>query len=216
MSLQDAAEKSGLLGWADLAHVSFKQSIARKHDLGTFATTSRNARSKNSAAAAQAAAAAAQASAEQGRGADAEATAAAAEATLRALTAPQVTSPVLSNHGSQDSVHGSNPELASHTGESSANGAASASGPNSNGTPPDWMRQPCPLHLTQRTGKIVIQEEDLAITLERSTHNRGLPGGVLSGVRPTGSCLYKHKMGVYAATVAAAAAAANAANGGST
>jgi hypothetical protein len=217
---QDAAEKAGLLGWADLAHVSFKQSVARKHELGAYASASRNARAAKNSAAAQASSQPGGANPGNGvgtggTGVEAEAAGAAAAAVLRALTAP--TGKALSSGGNsavslQDTATGGGDvhRTTSLNSEEGGNGAAAANhvgNGSSNSSVGDWTRQPCPLFLP-RGGRIVIQEEDLAITLSRSTHNRGLPNTVLSSARPTGSCLYKHKLGVYALTAAAAAAGA--------
>jgi hypothetical protein len=64
------------------------------------------------------------------------------------------------------------------------------------GAAASWANQPCPL-VMPRHNHIVIQDEDLAVTLARSSHNPGLPDTIVSSVRPTGSCLYKCKMGLY-------------------
>jgi hypothetical protein len=207
------------LGWADLAHVSFKQSVARKHELGAYASVSRNARAAKNSAAAQASSQPGGTNPENGAGpggtgVETEAAGAAAAAVLRALTSP--TGKALSSGGNsavslQDTATGGGDvHRTTSLNEEGTNGAATANhvgNGSSNSSVGDWTRQPCPLFLP-RGGRIVIQEEDLAITLSRSTHNRGLPNTVLSSARPTGSCLYKHKLGVYALTAAAAAAGA--------
>ncbi len=45
MISQDKAEKAGLLGWNDLALASFKNSVARKHELGAHIHNSKKGRS---------------------------------------------------------------------------------------------------------------------------------------------------------------------------
>ena len=58
-----------------------------------------------------------------------------------------------------------------------------------------WSPQPCPLVIPRNSN--VLREEDLAITLARSSHSKNLPGDVLSSTRTTGTCLFKWKMGIY-------------------
>lgn len=192
--LQEAAEKAGLLGWSDLAAVTFKQNVARKHELGPYTVNTRSAKARSSlSGAASAAAHAAAAVTAEG---DGEGAARAAVATLAALTSSH------SNGAQPEFRHGSG---SGALGEEStameidgAQHAASVGDSNNGGvqsqTVVDWARQTCPL---QATNQIVIRDEDLAITLARSTTHRGMPGCVLSAARPAGTCVYKYKMGMY-------------------
>lgn len=182
---QESAEKAGLLGWSDLALVGFKNSVARKHDLGSYAVTGkRNARAASSKAAVKA---------EAGDGAGA----ASAEATLS--TGPSAAlQHVLNPHVSSETQlqQASAPPSVASAMVPVSEEAGSSAHTESAAQPPDYTMQSCPLAASRAT-HVLLQEEDLAATLARSVGNRSLPGGVLSSIRPTGTCLYKYKMGAY-------------------
>lgn len=154
--------------------VSFKNSVARKHELGVHAHSMKKSRSslpparvgiKSPAAAEEGNGGASGSGAEVGaKSTSSNAGLTAAQQVLNSM-APSAT---LAGLGASD-----------------------------DGTVADWSRQPCPLALPS-SKQVMLLEEDLAGTLARSAGSRALPtSGVLSSTRTTGTCLYKWKMGVY-------------------
>jgi len=164
--------------------VSFKNSVARKHELGAHAHSMK--KNRNSLPAGRAGVKPPGAGADDNNGngsssSSAEAGAKEPESSNEGLTAAQQ---VLNS-------------MARSAASIAASSAVNDSATSSSTTAEKWSHQPCPLTLPAHR-HIMLLEEDLAGTLARSTGSRALPtSGVLSSTRSTGTCLYKWKMGVY-------------------
>jgi len=162
--------------------VSFKNSVARKHELGAHAHSMKKNRNSLPAGRAGVKPPGAGAGAEDNNGngsssSSADAGAKEPESSNAGLTAAQ--------------------QVLNSMARSAASSAANDSATSSSTTAEKWSHQPCPLTLPAHR-HIMLLEEDLAGTLARSTGSRALPtSGVLSSTRSTGTCLYKWKMGVY-------------------
>ena len=159
--------------------VSFKNSVARKHELGAHAHSMK--KNRNSLPAGRTAIKPPGAEEGGGKGSSSSSADAGAkedESSNAGLTAAQ--------------------QVLNSVARSAAQAASSAADEATSSTAAEkWSHQPCPLTLPAHR-HIMLLEEDLAGTLARSSGSRALPAsGVLSSTRNTGTCLYKWKMGVY-------------------
>lgn len=158
------------MGWNDLALASFKNSVARKHELGAHVHNNKKGRSS-----------------QPGHSHVTVAKPAADDNTAAARGVAGLGGSGASSGG------GSIPAVVMP----SSTGLGAAEQPAASAAAADWSNQPCPLTLP-KSGPVMLLEEDLAGTLARSGGSRVLPSsGVLSSTRTTGTCLYKWKMGVY-------------------
>lgn len=158
---------------------SFKNSVARKHELGAHAHSVK--KNRNSLPAARAGVKAPGADEGNNNGSSsssADAGAKDAESGNANMTA------------AQQVLH----SMAQSAAQATSSAAEAAS---SSATAEKWSHQPCPLPQSNPR-QVMLLEEDLAGTLARSAGSRALPSsGALSSTRNAGTCLYKWKMGVY-------------------
>jgi hypothetical protein len=159
------------LGWGDLAHVTFKNRVARNSELGHYAPTGRKRGGNQASFKVDGPLPGMLGAGDHSNGAN--------------------NSSGSGSGGSAEEAHSSNGAL--HTAGGAPNGtdgSAAAIAP----------RQPCPLASKPQSASEpppkIILAEDLASTLSHVNSGRVMPGVALSSYRSSGSCLHKWKMGV--------------------
>lgn len=182
--------------------MGFKNSVARKHELGNFAITGkRGSRPSTSSAVGVGLGAAKSVKTEPAGGGEPSAAAAVAASASSSGLSSSLQFMLNHNHSAAAAALPAEDDTAPATGRGGGGGRGGAGESAAPAVVPEYTQQSCPL-TAPRTSQVVLLEDDLAATLVRSTASggRALPGGVLSTIRPTGTCLYKWKMGFYSNT----------------